>query len=282
MQIFTKNQRQWKVKPLTEEAVQTWFQHQKETGITDVVTHDSYLINLASPKPEAREKSINLFLEELTRCETLGIPTLVTHPGAHMGEGEAAGLKRVATAFDEIHKQLPGLKVRTALEVTEGQGTCLGHRFEHLATIIDLVKDPDRLVICLDTAHMIAAGYDLTSGNGAKSVLQQLDDIVGLDRVQAVHMNDSKVPRGKRVDRHEHIGHGFVSLDAFKVIVNEPKFRNIPKILETAKEDNDQGVPWDTINLATLQGLVKKKSKKASSQKANSRTSKPTKKLKRK
>lgn len=263
VQVFTKNQRQWAIKPLTEEEVGAWFEHQKTTKITDVVSHDSYLINLASPKDDIRGKSIALFREELLRCERLGIPSLVTHPGAHMGEGEEEGLKRVAAALDGLHRDLPGLKVVTALEVTAGQGTSLGYRFEHLRRIIDLVKDPDRLAVCLDTAHLLAAGYDLTSAAGARGVIQELDDVLGLPIVRAIHMNDSKVERGRRVDRHEHIGHGFVSLDAFKLFVNRAEFRKVPKILETPKEDAPDGRAWDTVNLETLRGLMPKARRRA-------------------
>lgn len=262
VQVFTKNQRQWKVKPLADQEIRTWFDHQKQTKITDVVSHDSYLINLASPDRAMREKSVALFREELLRCEALGIPSLVTHPGAHMKEGEAKGLRRVARSLDRIHKDLPGLKTVTLLEVTAGQGTSLGYSFEHLRSIIDQVKEPQRLAVCLDTAHLLAAGYDLTSKSGAKAVIDELDDVLGSKLVRAIHMNDSKVERGRRVDRHEHIGHGFVSLDAFRVIVNTPAFKRVPKILETAKEDAPDGRPWDAINLETLRGLVTRRKRK--------------------
>ncbi len=259
VQIFTKNQRQWKVKPLADDEINQWKQHQREAGITHAVSHDSYLINLASPDPENLAKSIALFREELFRCEALGIPDLVTHPGAHMKQGEEAGLARVAQSLDQIHDDLPGFKTITLLEITAGQGTCLGHRFEHLRAIIDQVKDPHRLGICLDTAHLIEAGYDLTTGEGCKAVLKECDQIVGLDRVRCIHMNDSKTPRGSRVDRHEHIGKGHVGLEAFEIIVNHPKLKKVPKILETAKEDAPDGRPWDAINLEVLRGLIKRK-----------------------
>ena len=258
VQIFTKNQRQWTVKPLAEEEITQWFAHQRETKITDVVSHDSYLINLASPDPANLAKSIALFREELIRCEALKIPSLVTHPGAHMKQGEEIGLSRVAAALDQIHADLPGLKTITLLEITAGQGTCLGHRFEHLRAIIDQVKAPERLAVCLDTAHLIEAGYDLSSASACKATLEECDAIVGLDLVRCIHMNDSKTPRGSRVDRHEHIGKGHVSIEAFGVIVNHPKLKRVPKVLETAKEDAPDGQPWDAINLAVLRGLMKK------------------------
>lgn len=272
VQVFTKNQRQWSVPPLQQEQVDLWRQHRKSTGVDSVVSHDSYLINLASPDPAARSKSIALFREELTRCEALDIPLLVTHPGAHMGdralavaESEEAGLRRVAEALNQLHAELPGLKVVTCLEITAGQGTSLGYRIEHLRRIIDLCAEPDRLGVCLDTAHLLAAGYDLTTGAGCKAVLAETADLLGLDRVRVMHLNDSKTPRGSRVDRHAHIGHGHVSLDSFEVIVNHPKLKRLPLILETAKEDAPDGRPWDAINLATLRGLIHRPQRKTTS-----------------
>ena len=257
VQVFTKNQRQWRVPPLTDEQVQLWQEHRRETGLEHVISHDSYLINLASPKPEARRKSLDLFRAEMLRCDALDIPFLVTHPGAHMGEGEEAGLKRVAQGLDELHEELPDLALVTCLETTAGQGTSLGHSFEHLAWLIEHVQQDHRLGLCLDTAHLLAAGYDLTSAQGAQDVLDELDEQIGLERVRVVHVNDSKIERGRRVDRHEHIGHGHVSLDAFEVFVNHPVLRDVPKILETAKEDHPSGRSWDEVNLDTLRGLVR-------------------------
>lgn len=256
VQIFTKNQRQWNVPPLTDEHIREWNQHRKATGIDSVVSHDSYLINLASAKPETREKSIDLFHHELTRCEALSIPWLVTHPGAHLGQGEDAGLALVAQALNDLHKQLPGLKVVTCLEITAGQGTCLGAKLEHLAKIIELTDEPDRLGVCLDTAHLLAAGYDLTSKAGAQGVLDEFDRVLGSrDHLKVWHINDSMVPLGSRKDRHAHIGQGHVSLDAFEVILNDPKHQKLPMILETAKGDSPDGRAWDEVNLESLKKL---------------------------
>lgn len=257
VQIFTKNQRQWNVPPLTDEHIRDWHHHRAATGIDSVVSHDSYLINLASAKPETREKSIDLFRHELTRCEALSIPWLVTHPGAHLGQGEDVGLQLVADALNELHKQLPGLKVVTCLEITAGQGTCLGAKLEHLATLIDLCDEPERLGVCLDTAHLLAAGYDLTSAAGAQGVLDEFDRVLGSrDRLKVWHLNDSMVPLGSRKDRHEHIGKGHVSLEAFRVLVNDKKHQQLPMIMETAKGASPDGRSWDEVNLATLQSLV--------------------------
>ncbi len=185
VQVFTKNQRQWNAPPLTDEQVQTWFDHRESTGITNIVSHDSYLINLASPKQETRQKSIALFREELERCETLAIAYLVTHPGSHMKEGEEAGLQRVADAINQLHDELPDLSVVTCLESTAGQGTALGYSFEHLAKLIELIDADERIGICLDSAHLLAAGYDLTSTRGAKVMIRELDELVGLERACA-------------------------------------------------------------------------------------------------
>jgi len=254
VQVFTKNQRQWAAPPLTDEQIEQWFAHRKSTGVKHVVSHDSYLINLASPKRDVREKSIKLFIDELDRCQKLDIPYLVTHPGAHLGIGETQGLERVARALDRVHKRMPNIKPITLLEITAGQGTSLGYTLEHLRDIIDRVEQSERLAVCIDTAHALAGGYDLTSAAGARSFLKQIDNTVGLLSVKALHLNDSKVERGRRVDRHEHIGHGHVSPEAFAVICR--RFKRVPKILETAKEDHPDGRKWDQVNLETLRAMM--------------------------
>ncbi len=259
VQVFTKNQRQWKAPRLKDDQIREWQKYRNETGIKVVVSHDSYLINLASPKQEIFEKSDKLFREELLRCELLDIPFLVTHPGAHLGEGEESGLKKIAEALDQIHDDLPGLKTITCLEITAGQGTSLGHKFEHLAAIRDMVREPERLAVCLDTAHMLAAGYDLTSADGWKKTMQLCDEVVGKELVRVMHLNDSKTPRDSRVDRHAHIGHGHVDLAVFAEIMNDPDLQPVPKILETAKEDDPEtGQPWDLINARVLMDLATK------------------------
>ncbi|HEX4794324.1 MAG TPA: deoxyribonuclease IV, partial [Humisphaera sp.] len=211
VQVFTKNQQQWRVPPLGEEAVAQWSEHRDRLKFKHTVSHDSYLINLASPDSALREKSIDLFVEELRRCMALGIPYLVTHPGAHVGQGEEAGLRQVAKSLDEIHNRLPPDGVMTCLEITAGQGSSLGYRLEHLASIIEQVKSPERLGVCLDTAHLFAAGYDFR-GRKYTGFRKSLDSIVGLKRVKVWHLNDSKKELGSRVDRHDHIGRGKIGL----------------------------------------------------------------------
>jgi deoxyribonuclease-4 len=256
VQVFTKNQQQWKCAPLEDAAMNDWSSHQKRLKFKKTVSHDSYLINLAATNPEFWRKSVELFIEELRRCDHLGIPYLVTHPGAHMGEGEEKGLQKVAAALDVIHAQLPGAKVITCLEITAGQGSCLGCKLEHLAEIIERVKEPKRLAVCLDTAHLFAAGYDFRGRKYAK-FRKELEKTIGLKRVKVWHLNDSKKDLGSRVDRHDHIGKGKIGLEGFKPIVNDTAWDDTPKILETPKDKDDNGRDWDEVNLETLRSLVR-------------------------
>lgn len=256
VQVFTKNQQQWKINPLTADQIDPWMIERLRLKFEHVVSHDSYLINLASPDDVLWEKSIALFVEEITRCDLLGIPYLVSHPGAHMGTGEEAGVKRIAKALDRVHAALPKSKAVTCLESTAGQGTTIGYKLEHLAEIISLSKHPQRLAVCLDTAHLFAAGYDFRGRKFAK-FMKDLDSTVGISRVKVWHLNDSKKELGSRVDRHDHIGRGKIGLDGFKGIVREKAFKNLPKIMETPKEKDEQGRDWDSVNLETLQGLMR-------------------------
>lgn len=255
VQVFTKNQQQWNVPPLAEAAISEWAGTYKKLKFGPVVSHASYLINLATPDDVLWRKSIGLFLEEVRRCDALGIPHLVIHPGAHVGCGDEQGLKRVAAALDETHKALPESKTIVCLESTAGQGTCLGHRLEHLADIMAQVKSPQRVGVCLDTAHLFAAGYDFR-GKKYSGFIKELDNTVGTKNVHVWHLNDSKKPLGSRVDRHEHIGHGEIGEEGFIPIVRDTQWAKKPKILETAKESHPDGRPWDVINLETLQRLA--------------------------
>lgn len=256
VQVFTKNQQQWKCSPLSSECIALWKQHAKRLKFKKTVSHDSYLINLAATNPEFWRKSVELFIEELTRCNQLGIPYLVTHPGAHMGEGEDCGLRKVAAALDVIHDQVPDEGVITCLEITAGQGSCLGHRLEHLAEIIERVKAPKRIGVCLDTAHLFAAGYDFRGPRKYAAFRKELSRTVGLSRVKVLHLNDSKKDLGSRVDRHDHIGRGKIGLEGFKPFVRDNAWAKVPKILETPKEGGEGGRSWDEINLETLRSLV--------------------------
>lgn len=258
LQIFTRNNQQWRAKPITPLEVESFRRAMAEQGIGHPLVHDSYLINLASPDPILWRKSLEAFVLELERAEQLGIPYVVTHPGSATDDCKEAGLRRVAKALDEVHRRTRSLRVRCLLENTAGQGSSLGGAFEHLAAIIERVKEPDRLGICLDTCHAFAAGYALASAADYRRTMRAVAATVGLDRVRAFHLNDSQRELGSRVDRHAHIGRGRIGLDGFRRIVNDPHFRRVPMYLETPKGE-EQGTELDTINLAVLRGLEKSK-----------------------
>ncbi len=276
VQVFTKNQRQWKVKPLTDAEVDSWKSGLEAIGWTEeparVVSHNSYLVNMASPDPEGWEKSVTLQREELERCERLGIPTCVAHPGAHLesprkpgepnliGEppnrDEEKGLARIVKALDRLEKETRGCAVRTALENTVGSGTNLGYDPAQLAWIRDRVAVPERVGFCFDTCHAVAAGHDMSTPAKAKAVLQRMEDTIGLDQVLAVHLNDSVGALGSRKDRHAHIGDGTCGEACFKAVLRVPAWRGIPMVLETEKEGGLDGRPWDEVNLDRLRSLA--------------------------
>lgn len=253
IQVFLKNSNRWEAKPLTEEDRTLFHRAQIGSGIQPVLAHDSYLINPASPDDRLYEKSIAAFIEEMKRADFLGIPCLVLHPGAHMGSGVEAGISRVARALNQAMDAV-GPSVTMLLENTAGQGSCLGHRFEHLAAILERVGDPGRVGICLDTCHLFAAGYDIRTKEGYRSTLREFDRLVGIGTIKVFHVNDSRKELGSRVDRHCHIGQGFIGLEAFRCLVNDRRFAKIPKILETPKGPD---LEEDRMNLATLKSLLR-------------------------
>jgi deoxyribonuclease IV len=254
LQVFTKNSNQWRARPIPPEQVERWQVRREETGIGPVVAHDSYLINLASPKDDLWEKSIEAFIIELERCEQLEIPYLVTHPGSHTGAGEEAGLRRVAEALNRIHDQLPDCRAMTLLETTAGQGTNLGYRFEHLGEIVERVEAHNRVGYCFDTCHAFVAGYEIRTPEGYADTMAAFDRLLGLDRLFAFHLNDSKRELGARVDRHEHIGCGEIGLEGFANFVNDERFAECPGLLETHKSED---LHEDIKNLARLRSLVR-------------------------
>jgi deoxyribonuclease IV len=253
MQMFVKNNMQWFARALTREEIRAFLNHVQRGELLSVFGHANYLINLAATNPLFHANSIRALAEELVRADQLELPFLVLHPGAHLGAGEEAGLEKIADSVDEVFRKIPKVKTKIALEITAGQGSCIGHRFEHLAHIIVNVREPERLRVCLDTAHLFAAGYDIGSESGVKKTFREFDRVIGRNRLVALHLNDSKTGRGSRVDRHEHIGQGRIGLDAFRFIMRSPRFRKIPKVLETPKE-KDLGE--DVINLRTLRRLA--------------------------
>jgi deoxyribonuclease-4 len=255
IQIFTKSSNQWRAKPLTDGEIERFAANREKYGISPVVAHDSYLINLASPDKEGLlTKSREAFLVEMERAETLGIPYLVMHPGSHLGAGVEEGLKTVAESFDWLFSRTANLKLIVLLETTAGQGTNLGFTFEQLRTIIDTVEDGGRFGVCLDTAHIFAAGYDITTREDYENTLQEFDRIIGLRRLKAVHLNDSKKDLASRVDRHEHIGKGALGLEPFRMLLNDARFDELPMILETPKRP---GYAEDKENLAVLRSLIR-------------------------
>jgi len=260
VQLFTKNNNQWRAKELTDDDAVRFQAALREAKVLHPLSHDSYLINLAAPDETLWRRSLEAFIVELQRAERLGIPYVVTHPGSFTSSSEEAGLKRIIQALDETHRQTRGLRVRTLLENTAGQGTNLGWRFEHLAEILGGVKDPDRIGICIDTCHVFAAGYPLATPKQYKATFRELDKLVGLKLIKAFHLNDSKRELGSRVDRHEHIGKGQLGLEPFRFLLNDARFKKIPMYLETPKEADgeNRGLELDTMNLATLRGLVEK------------------------
>lgn len=253
LQIFTRNSNQWKGKPLSDADVALFREKFAASGLHEVISHDIYLINLASGPGEVRDKSLAAFRDELETCARLGIGKLVMHPGSHLADTPEAGLERVIQAFDQLFREVPQFGGRVLLETTAGQGTNLGRSFQELRAIIDGSRSSERFGICFDTCHAFAAGYDLTTKEGYLATMAELDRVIGLDRLECFHFNDSKKGLGSRVDRHEHIGKGMLGLDPFRFILNDPRFATIPKILETPKGDNDE---MDEINLGILRGLV--------------------------
>ena len=255
LQMFVKNNMQWFARPLTSEEIRAFLNHVQRGELLSVFAHANYLINLAATNPQFHANSIRALAEELVRADQLELPFLVLHPGAHLGAGEEAGLKKIADSVDELFRKIPKVKTKIALEITAGQGSCIGHRFEHLAHIIANVREPERLRVCLDTAHLFAAGYYIGSESGMKKTCHEFDRVIGRNRLAAIHMNDSKTGRGSLVDRHEHIGKGRIGLDAFRFIMRSPRFRKIPKVLETPK---GKDLAEDVMNLRTLRVLAEK------------------------
>jgi deoxyribonuclease-4 len=256
--VFTKNNNQWRAKPLSDEDVALFQAAMESGGIQSPLAHDSYLINLAAPDNELWRKSLDSFIVELERAAALGIPCVVTHPGAFTSSSEEEGIARVIEALDAADAATRRLPVSTLLETTAGQGSALGWSFEQLAAMLAGVKHPERLGVCVDTCHIFAAGYPLTPKRAYDNTMREFDRRIGLERIKAFHVNDSKKPFGSRVDRHEHIGRGQIGLEAFGYLVNDRRFRRVPMYLETEK-GTENGEDLDVINLRTLRELIKKR-----------------------
>ena len=263
LQIFTKSAGQWRARELPEEEIALFKRRVRQTSIRPVVAHNSYLINVAAADRALRKRSIAALRDELDRAESLALDGLVMHPGSYTSGTEAGGLRLIAEAIGSILESRPGGRTRILLEHTAGQGTNLGHRFEHLAQIIELLGGSPRVGVCLDTCHLLTAGYDISSPDGYDDTFRQFGRIVGFSRLKAFHLNDSKKPCGSRVDRHEHIGKGCLGLEPFRRIVNDPRFAKLPMLLETPKSEGTPTPrftdidPFDKMNLELLRSLIR-------------------------
>jgi deoxyribonuclease IV len=255
-QIFVKNNMQWFGKPYAPADVDRYRAQHARSNLKYVFGHAGYLINLAAAPSDNRDKSIKSLIQEVQLATTIDLPFLVLHPGAHLGDGEDTGVERVVEALDEVFRITKASSVRIALENTAGQGSCLGCELKHLAAIIDKVDRPERLGVCLDTAHFLAAGYEIRQPKGWEAAMAELDRLIGLKQILAFHLNDSKTELGSRVDRHAHIGQGKIGLEAFRYILNDARFERHPGCLETPKSD---GLHEDIENLRVLRSLVEQR-----------------------
>lgn len=254
LQIFTKSVSTWKERILTEAEIDLFLEAKTKTGITSIASHSSYLINLAGYENKKRHMSCNALKQELIRSSMLGIPFVVLHPGSHMGKGEKEGINRIAESINGIFAKAPDIHPRLLLETLAGQGSSIGHTFEQLALILDLIENKEKMGICLDTCHIFAAGYDIRNIKSYRKTIKLFDKIIGINNLYFIHLNDSKKDLGTRIDRHEHIGQGFIGLKAFECFMNDKRFKNIPKIIETPKENAT--CDDDKTNLNKLRAMV--------------------------
>lgn len=256
VQIFTKNNNQWKAKELTDDDIRLFNDARQRTGVDCACSHSSYLINLGSPADELWERSIEALGVELERAEALSIPGVVVHPGSGVGSSEDEAIRRIVKGIDRVHQKMRGVACQIWLETTAGQGTSIGHTFEQIAAILGMVKAPERIGVCVDTCHIFAAGYSFATPTEYAGVFEQFDELIGLEKIRAFHLNDSKKPLGSRVDRHEHIGEGQIGDKPFRLLLKDSRFVGIPMILETEKGERD-GEALDAINLRRLRKLCK-------------------------
>lgn len=255
VQVFVKNQRQWSARPFSAAELEAWNEASAQLAIAPAVAHATYLINLASPDAATLRKSKEAFVCEIQRCNQLGIQGLVVHPGAHLGQGEVAGCAAVAASLRECLERTVDTQVQIWLEITAGQGSSLGCRFEHLGDILAALPVA-RVGVCFDTCHAVAAGYGMDTPERYRTTFDAFDRAIGLNKLRCFHLNDSARELGSRVDRHAHIGKGHVGLAAFRQIVNDPRFRRVPMILETPKGTDPRGRDLDRVNLGRLRRLL--------------------------
>jgi len=251
--MFVRNQVQWRVPPLSDEAVATFRRTRRRLGISPIVAHGSYLVNLAG-EPEVRRKSLDATVADLERCGRLGIEYLVLHPGSRADADE--GVRLIARAIDEAFARLTCRRPKLLLETTAGMGNAIGHTFEQLAAVLARLRRSRRVGVCLDACHVFAAGYDLRTAAAYRRTMDAFDDTIGLERLRAIHLSDSRHGLGSRRDRHQHIGHGKIGRRGFRQIVNDPRLADVPMILETPREKTADGRDWDVVNVETLCKLV--------------------------
>lgn len=259
VQLFVKNNMQWFGRPFTPVEQAAFAEHSAQHRFAAIFGHTGYLINLAAPPSPNRDKSIQSLTQEIELAATLNLPFLVLHPGAHLGHGETAGLRHLVAGLDAVAAATRGCRVRLALENTAGQGTCLGHRHDHFAAVYDRMRHPERLGLCLDTAHLFAAGHDLRKPGDWDAILEKVHHLIGLDQILAFHLNDSRTGLGSRVDRHAGIGQGCIGPRAFRHIVNDPRFADSPGCLETPKSPD---LHEDVDNLSLLRSFVRGRTRK--------------------
>ena len=254
LQIFTKNANTWKERTLAQDEIDRFDQARKKTGIIEIASHASYLINLATFERKKHDMSCNALVNEMVRSSALGIPFVVLHPGAHMGKGEKQGIEKIADSINDIFEQTHGIKTRLLLETTAGQGSGIGYIFEQLAAIMKKIENKNRFGICLDTSHIFAAGYDIRTKESYLKTIKAFDMIIGIKNLFVIHLNDSKKALGSRVDRHEHIGEGYIGMNLFKLLMNDRRFRDVPKIIETPKLKGRRDA--DKMNLKRLRTMI--------------------------
>ncbi|MBJ6802363.1 deoxyribonuclease IV [Geomonas propionica] len=253
IQVFTQNANQWRGKAISDADAQLFRDKFAASGMKSVMSHDIYLINLAAAPGDVKDKSLIGFREELERCAKLGIDKVVMHPGSHNGDGEEIGIRRVCEAFDQLLAEVPQFTGKVLLENTAGQGSNLGYKFEHLKAIMSGCASPGRFGVCFDTCHAFASGYPIADHDGYRKTFDEFDALIGIDKLLAFHLNDSKKGLGCKVDRHEHIGAGTLGLEPFRFILNDPHFALVPKVIETPKGDEDE---MDAVNLKLLRSLI--------------------------
>ena len=253
-QIFTKNATSWKESTLSPKKIESFNKAREKTGIHEIASHTSYLINLAAVDEKKHALSCEALKQEMIRANQLKIPYVILHPGSHMGSGEATGISLIASSINKIFSEIANQKSRLLLETTAGQGTSIGHTFEQIASILKRIEYADQIGVCFDTCHVFAAGYDIRTYKSYTETIKKFDGTIGLDRLFVLHLNDSKKDFGSRIDRHEHIGDGAIGTKAFEYIMRDERLKRVPKILETPKDKD--GKPYDTVNLNRLRELV--------------------------